>query len=124
MLFVPLLKKLVSKKCVLQYLQFVNFTSIMSKNASESEKETAFALAALMEIPIQYKAAIELGLLGYVLLSLYNLEAALIHKLYSFITFSYMFALCHFDGQKAHDRKSKENKSKTSSSTLCSSSSA
>lgn len=37
----------------------------MCKNATPSEKETAFALAALMEIPIQYKAAIELDLLGY-----------------------------------------------------------
>ncbi|THG13571.1 hypothetical protein TEA_007834 [Camellia sinensis var. sinensis] len=46
--------------------QFVNFTAIMSKDATPSEKETAFALAALMEIPIQYKAAIELGLLGLV----------------------------------------------------------
>ncbi|GMP74164.1 hypothetical protein CsSME_00031664 [Camellia sinensis var. sinensis] len=46
--------------------QFVNFTAIMSKDATSSEKETAFALAALMEIPIQYKAAIELGLLGRV----------------------------------------------------------
>ncbi|KAJ1442441.1 Zinc finger, RING/FYVE/PHD-type [Sesbania bispinosa] len=44
--------------------QFVNFTDIMSKKASPSEKEAAFALAALMEIPFQYKAAIELGLLG------------------------------------------------------------
>ncbi|XP_027094088.1 E3 ubiquitin-protein ligase RGLG4 [Coffea arabica] len=46
--------------------QFVNFTAIMSKDQSASEKETAFALAALMEIPIQYKAARELGLLGHV----------------------------------------------------------
>ncbi|KAI7996751.1 E3 ubiquitin-protein ligase RGLG4 [Camellia lanceoleosa] len=44
--------------------QFVNFTAIMSKDATPSEKETAFALAALMEIPIQYKAAIELEPLG------------------------------------------------------------
>ncbi|KAH0677803.1 hypothetical protein KY285_025604 [Solanum tuberosum] len=44
--------------------QFVNFTAIMKKNTSDSEKEAAFALAALMEIPIQYKAARELGLLG------------------------------------------------------------
>ncbi|KAH9676931.1 RING-type domain-containing protein [Citrus sinensis] len=44
--------------------QFVNFTAIMSKNATPSEKETAFALAALMEIPIQYKAAVELGIMG------------------------------------------------------------
>lgn len=47
-------------------MQFVNFTEIMSKKASSSEKEAAFALAALMEIPLQYKAAIELGLLGWV----------------------------------------------------------
>ncbi|KAF7819498.1 E3 ubiquitin-protein ligase RGLG2-like [Senna tora] len=44
--------------------QFVNFTEIMSKNIPPSRKETAFALAALMEIPSQYKAAIELNLLG------------------------------------------------------------
>ncbi|KAG5546924.1 hypothetical protein RHGRI_018925 [Rhododendron griersonianum] len=46
--------------------QFVNFTTIMSKDASPSEKETAFALAALMEIPFQYLAALELDLLGRV----------------------------------------------------------
>ncbi|XP_054791322.1 E3 ubiquitin-protein ligase RGLG4-like isoform X1 [Prosopis cineraria] len=46
--------------------QFVNFTDIMSKNSSPSQKEAAFALAALMEIPFQYKAAIELGILGRV----------------------------------------------------------
>ncbi|QCD93425.1 E3 ubiquitin-protein ligase RGLG2-like [Vigna unguiculata] len=44
--------------------QFVNFTDIMSKNIPPSRKEAAFALAALMEIPSQYKAAIELNLLG------------------------------------------------------------
>ncbi|ONI11800.1 hypothetical protein PRUPE_4G126200 [Prunus persica] len=44
--------------------QFVNFTEIMSKRSTPSEKEAAFALAALMEIPIQYKAAVELGILG------------------------------------------------------------
>lgn len=44
--------------------QFVNFTAIMSKNGTPVEKETAFALAALMEIPIQYKAAMEFGILG------------------------------------------------------------
>ncbi|CAJ2666032.1 unnamed protein product [Trifolium pratense] len=44
--------------------QFVNFTEIMSKNIPSSRKEAAFALAALMEIPSQYKAAIELDLLG------------------------------------------------------------
>ncbi|XP_042520172.1 E3 ubiquitin-protein ligase RGLG3 [Macadamia integrifolia] len=36
--------------------QFVNFTKIMSENKEMSKKETAFALAALMEIPFQYKA--------------------------------------------------------------------
>lgn len=36
--------------------QFVNFTKIMSENTDMEKKETAFALAALMEIPFQYKA--------------------------------------------------------------------
>ncbi|XP_058747273.1 E3 ubiquitin-protein ligase RGLG4-like [Vicia villosa] len=44
--------------------QFVNFNDIMSKKISSSAKEAAFALAALMEIPFQYKATLELGLLG------------------------------------------------------------
>ncbi|KAK7247371.1 hypothetical protein RIF29_42253 [Crotalaria pallida] len=44
--------------------QFVNFTGIMSKNVNSTRKETEFALAALMEIPSQYKATIDLGLLG------------------------------------------------------------
>ncbi|XP_076885817.1 E3 ubiquitin-protein ligase RGLG2-like [Bidens hawaiensis] len=44
--------------------QFVNFTEIMSKNTNASRKETEFALAALMEIPTQYKATLELNLLG------------------------------------------------------------
>ncbi|KAL7242152.1 hypothetical protein ACSBR1_014675 [Camellia fascicularis] len=44
--------------------QFVNFTEIMSKNVAQSRKETEFALAALMEIPSQYKATIELNILG------------------------------------------------------------
>ncbi|KAJ4751904.1 hypothetical protein LUZ62_086309 [Rhynchospora pubera] len=47
--------------------QFVNFTEIMSKNASPTRKETEFALAALMEVPLQYKATLELGILGRVL---------------------------------------------------------
>lgn len=53
-------------KSISLVLQFVNFTDIMTKKSSPSEKETAFALAALMEIPFQYKAAIELELLGLV----------------------------------------------------------
>ncbi|XP_022750527.1 E3 ubiquitin-protein ligase RGLG2-like isoform X1 [Durio zibethinus] len=44
--------------------QFVNFTEIMSKNTAPSRKETEFALAALMEMPSQYKATIELNILG------------------------------------------------------------
>ncbi|CAI0425900.1 unnamed protein product [Linum tenue] len=44
--------------------QFVNFTEIMAKNVNQTRKETEFALAALMEIPAQYKATLELGLLG------------------------------------------------------------
>uniref|UniRef100_A0ACD5XL10 Uncharacterized protein n=1 Tax=Avena sativa TaxID=4498 RepID=A0ACD5XL10_AVESA len=36
--------------------QFVNFTGIMSSRKDMSKKEAAFALAALMEIPTQYKA--------------------------------------------------------------------
>ncbi|XP_078434945.1 E3 ubiquitin-protein ligase RGLG2-like isoform X2 [Wolffia australiana] len=46
--------------------QFVNFTEIMSKRTSQSKKETEFALSALMEIPLQYKATLELGILGHV----------------------------------------------------------
>lgn len=44
--------------------QFVNFTSIMSRPVTAQQKESAFALAALMEVPIQYKATMELGILG------------------------------------------------------------
>lgn len=44
--------------------QFVNFTEIMAKSVDSSRKETEFALSALMEIPSQYKATIELGILG------------------------------------------------------------
>lgn len=43
--------------------QFVNFTSIMEKTASSEEKDALFALSALMEIPFQYKATIEINLL-------------------------------------------------------------
>ncbi|XP_044486229.1 E3 ubiquitin-protein ligase RGLG2-like [Mangifera indica] len=44
--------------------QFVNFTEIMSKNFDRTRREAEFALAALMEIPSQYKATLELNLLG------------------------------------------------------------
>ncbi|GMI90198.1 RING domain ligase2 [Hibiscus trionum] len=44
--------------------QFVNFTEIMSKNTDPFIKQAEFACSALMEIPSQYKAIIELGLLG------------------------------------------------------------
>uniref|UniRef100_A0A803NL46 Copine C-terminal domain-containing protein n=1 Tax=Cannabis sativa TaxID=3483 RepID=A0A803NL46_CANSA len=44
--------------------QFMNFTKIMVKDIPISYKETEFALEALMEIPSQYKATMELQLLG------------------------------------------------------------
>ncbi|TKY73571.1 E3 ubiquitin-protein ligase RGLG2 [Spatholobus suberectus] len=44
--------------------QFVNFTEIMSKNMDRSRKEAEFALSALMEMPSQYKATLELNILG------------------------------------------------------------
>ncbi|KAL9267604.1 E3 ubiquitin-protein ligase RGLG5-like protein [Drosera capensis] len=44
--------------------QFVNFTKIMSRSVPTSKKEADFALAALMEIPSQYKATLSLNLLG------------------------------------------------------------
>lgn len=49
----------------LPYMQFVNFTDITSRSGTPTEKETLFALAALMEIPLQYKATTELSILGY-----------------------------------------------------------
>ncbi|KAL8532757.1 hypothetical protein ACS0TY_009096 [Phlomoides rotata] len=45
--------------------QFVNFTDIMSRNVEQSRKETEFALSALMEIPTQYQATLELNILGH-----------------------------------------------------------
>ncbi|GKF93609.1 hypothetical protein Tco_0283309 [Tanacetum coccineum] len=36
----------------------------MSKDMNLLEKQTQFALTALMEIPLQYKATLKLGLLG------------------------------------------------------------
>ncbi|XP_075514676.1 E3 ubiquitin-protein ligase RGLG3-like isoform X5 [Primulina tabacum] len=40
--------------------QFVNFTKIVSEETDEAKKESAFALAALMEIPFQYRATLTL----------------------------------------------------------------
>uniref|UniRef100_J3MU38 Copine C-terminal domain-containing protein n=1 Tax=Oryza brachyantha TaxID=4533 RepID=J3MU38_ORYBR len=45
-------------------VQFVNFTDIMSRLVTASKKETKFALSALIEIPEQFKPAINLQLLG------------------------------------------------------------
>ncbi|KAK3123761.1 hypothetical protein QOZ80_8AG0635600 [Eleusine coracana subsp. coracana] len=44
--------------------QFVNFTEIMTKPIPASRKEADFALSALMEIPEQFKAAMNLQPLG------------------------------------------------------------
>jgi E3 ubiquitin-protein ligase RGLG len=51
--------------CYFLLLQFVNFTEIMLRNIPDSKREAEFALAALMEIPSQYKATMDLQLLGY-----------------------------------------------------------
>ncbi|XP_076945042.1 E3 ubiquitin-protein ligase RGLG1-like [Bidens hawaiensis] len=44
--------------------KFVNFTEIMSTNMHQPDKEREFALNALMKIPSQYTATIELKLLS------------------------------------------------------------
>lgn len=44
--------------------QFVNFTQIMQSNLSMQRKEAQFALAALMEVPLQYKATVELRIIS------------------------------------------------------------
>lgn len=49
---------------VFDNFQFVNFTEVMSKNVNNVRRQTEFSLAALMEIPSQYQATLELGLLG------------------------------------------------------------
>jgi E3 ubiquitin-protein ligase RGLG len=45
--------------------QFVEFNRVMAKSSDPFVREAQFALTALMEIPSQYKAAMELGLLGH-----------------------------------------------------------
>ncbi|KAL2495654.1 E3 ubiquitin-protein ligase [Forsythia ovata] len=45
-------------------IQFVNFTEIMMREVPLFQKEAEFALAALMEIPLHYRATLELQLLG------------------------------------------------------------
>ncbi|XP_022945488.1 E3 ubiquitin-protein ligase RGLG2-like [Cucurbita moschata] len=44
--------------------QFVNFTEIISRYVNFDRRQTEFTLAALMKIPSQYQATVELGLLG------------------------------------------------------------
>eukprot|EP00271_Cylindrocystis_brebissonii_P017246 TRINITY_DN440_c1_g1_i1.p1 TRINITY_DN440_c1_g1~~TRINITY_DN440_c1_g1_i1.p1 ORF type:complete len:526 (+),score=71.37 TRINITY_DN440_c1_g1_i1:551-2128(+) len=45
--------------------QFVDFSSIMANTSiPQAYKDARFAVAALMEIPFQYKACLELGLVG------------------------------------------------------------
>ncbi|KAL6548863.1 hypothetical protein OROHE_008708 [Orobanche hederae] len=45
-------------------IQFVNFIEIMSRNVLLPHKAAEFSLAALMDIPLQYRATLELHLLG------------------------------------------------------------
>ncbi|XP_022978609.1 E3 ubiquitin-protein ligase RGLG3-like [Cucurbita maxima] len=47
-------------RCAFDNFQFVNFTKIMSESKEASKKEAVFALAALMEIPFQYRATLSL----------------------------------------------------------------
>ena len=70
--------------------QFVNFTEIMSKNVDPARKEAEFALSALMEIPSQYKATLELGLLGWVVSYLYESLMSLLYKSL------FLFNCCYF----------------------------
>ncbi|XP_030964945.1 E3 ubiquitin-protein ligase RGLG4-like [Quercus lobata] len=53
------------RACECHNFKMVDFTEIMSTNATSAEKEKTFVLVALMEIPF-YKAAVELGILGHV----------------------------------------------------------
>ncbi len=44
--------------------QFVDFSILMSKPGNKEQKDMTFALAALMEIPFQYQAVLDLGICG------------------------------------------------------------
>ncbi|CAI7869855.1 unnamed protein product [Closterium sp. NIES-53] len=44
--------------------QFVNFTRVMASSRAPEQRAALFALSALMEVPHQYRACTELGLLG------------------------------------------------------------
>ena len=44
--------------------QFINFTEVMRRDLPPLQREAQFALGALMEIPHQYKATLQLKLLG------------------------------------------------------------
>lgn len=44
--------------------QFVNFTEIMARDLPQSRKEAEFVLAALRKVPSQYRATVDLQLLG------------------------------------------------------------
>ena len=68
------------------FLQFVNFTEIMSKHMPQPKKEAEFALAALMEIPSQYKAIMGLQILGYVPTFVYMYVFALNGKMKLLLT--------------------------------------